>query len=52
MWTATLAAPATHRGGTLRVQSEPFVYDRLGAASYGDAKAYQLLGLAHDGLVA
>ena len=48
----SLAAPASHRGGILRVQADPFLYTRLGAASYGDAEAYELLGLAYDGLVA
>jgi peptide/nickel transport system substrate-binding protein len=52
VWTAALAAPATHRGGTLRVQADPFGYDRLEAASYADLTAYELLSLAYDGLVA
>jgi peptide/nickel transport system substrate-binding protein len=52
VWAAALAAPATHRGGTLRVAADPFVYDRLEPASYGDGTAYELLSLAYDGLVA
>ena len=52
VWTAALAAPATHRGGTLRVEADPFDYDRLGAASWTDGTAYELLSLAYDGLVA
>ena len=52
VWTAALAAPATHRGGTLRVEADPFDYDRLEPASYGDLTADALLSLAYDGLVA
>ncbi len=52
VWTAALAAPATHRGGTLRVETDPFDYDRLEPASYGDLTADALLSLAYDGLVA
>ena len=52
VWTAALAAPATHRGGTLRVEADPFGYDRLEPGSYGDGTAYELLSLAYDGLVA
>ena len=33
VWTAALAAPATHRGGTLRVQADPIDYHRLEPAS-------------------
>ena len=33
VWTSALAAPAGHRGGTLRVESFPFDYDRLEAAA-------------------
>ena len=52
VWTAALAAPATHRGGTLRVEADPFDYNRLEPASYGDLTADALLSLAYDGLVA
>jgi peptide/nickel transport system substrate-binding protein len=51
VWTAALAAPETHRGGTLRVQADPFGDDRLDPASY-DGMANELLSLAYDGLVA
>jgi hypothetical protein len=46
VWTAALASPATHRGGTLRVQTDPFGYDRLEAVDYADLTAYELLSLA------
>ena len=52
LWMAALAAPATHRGGTLRVETDPFDYDRLEPASSGDLTADSLLSLAYDGLVA
>jgi peptide/nickel transport system substrate-binding protein len=52
VWMAALAAPATHRGGTLRVQADPIDYDRLEPASALDRTAESLLSLAYDGLVA
>ena len=52
LWMAALAAPATHRGGTLRVETDPFGYDRLEPASSYDLTAVALLSLAYDGLVA
>ena len=52
VWMAALAAPATHRGGTLRVEADPFDYDRLEPASSSDLTADALLSLAYDGLVA
>jgi len=51
VWTAALAAPATHRGGTLRVEVYPFGFDRLEPANFGTTEA-ELLSLAYDGLVA
>jgi peptide/nickel transport system substrate-binding protein len=51
-WTAARAAPASHRGGTLRIEMfRPYVAPNLEPAAYQDA-IYQLLSLAHDGLVA
>ncbi|MDA0169449.1 ABC transporter substrate-binding protein [Solirubrobacter taibaiensis] len=50
VWMAALAAPATHRGGTLRVQADPFEYNRLEPPA--DLTAESLLSLAYDGLVA
>ncbi|MFL5854115.1 MAG: ABC transporter substrate-binding protein [Solirubrobacteraceae bacterium] len=52
VWAAALAAPATHRGGTLRVEAEPTRYDRLEPFYPNDSTELQLLSLAYDGLVA
>jgi YVTN family beta-propeller protein len=51
VWTAALASPASHRGGTLRVESSPLGWDHLEPGTY-DAPVGQLLSLAYDGLVA
>jgi YVTN family beta-propeller protein len=52
VWTAALAAPASHRGGTLRVETDPFYYDRLEPVYPNDNTALELLSLSYDGLVA
>jgi peptide/nickel transport system substrate-binding protein len=47
VWTAVLAAPASHRGGTLRVESQPFFEDHLEPEDI-----YGPLSLVYDGLLA
>ena len=51
VWTAALAAPTTHRGGTLRVEVYPLEFERLEPANF-DATTAELLSLAYDGLLA
>jgi peptide/nickel transport system substrate-binding protein len=51
LWAATQPSPARHRGGTVTFRTEPFADGYPGADSYDD-KAYQVLSLAYDGLVA
>ncbi len=52
VWAATTASRASHRGGTLRFASAPFdACDCLDPTGY-DPRAWPVLGLAYDGLVA
>jgi YVTN family beta-propeller protein len=51
VWTAALASPASHRGGTLTVETNRVSYPRIEPGSYADTAAYQALSLAYDGLV-
>ena len=55
-WASTVAPPASHRGGTLRVitwhgPQDPVPIDWLRWQAY-DVESFQLISLAYDGLVA
>ena len=49
---AGLASPASHRGGTLTVETNRVSYRRIEPGSYADTAVLQALSLAYDGLVA
>ncbi len=51
VWTAALASPASHRGGTLTVETNRITYPRIEPGSYADTAVHQALSLAYDGLV-
>jgi peptide/nickel transport system substrate-binding protein len=51
VWTAAHTSPASHGGGTLRIEMQPYETPMLEPAAY-DTAALELLSLAHDGLVA
>jgi peptide/nickel transport system substrate-binding protein len=51
VWTAASPSPASHRGGTLRVEMGPGSSPKLEPSSY-DGVSLELLSLAYDGLVA
>jgi YVTN family beta-propeller protein len=51
VFTAAVASPATHRGGTLRMESPPYAYKHIEPANY-DPDSYQIASLAYDGLLA
>jgi peptide/nickel transport system substrate-binding protein len=51
VWTAARTSPASHGGGTLRIEMQPYETPML-EPSADDTAALELLSLAHDGLVA
>jgi peptide/nickel transport system substrate-binding protein len=51
VWTAARASPASHDGGTLRIEMQPYETPML-EPSRDDTASLELLSLAHDGLVA
>ena len=50
VWTAAIAPASSHRGGTLRVETRPYVVKRLEPSDY-DLDADQLMSLMYSGLV-
>ena len=50
VWTAAIAPASSHRGGTLRVETRPYHYDRLEPSTY-DLEVDQLMSLMYSGLV-
>jgi YVTN family beta-propeller protein len=51
VWAAALASPASHRGGTLTVETNRVSYPRVEPGSYADTAVHQALSLAYDSLV-
>jgi YVTN family beta-propeller protein len=50
VWAAAVAPAASHRGGTLRVETRPYFYERLEPGTY-DLEIDQLMSLMYSGLV-
>jgi peptide/nickel transport system substrate-binding protein len=53
VWVTALPGPPSHRGGTLRVETQPCAYEnRCADPAFAHPSGWDLLTLAYDGLVA